>query len=83
MSAREPSWRNKDKYWKIAPVIAAVRKACPQLPRQKFSTIDEQMIPFTGKMPAKQVMKSKPTPVGIENWVMCGKSGRVLDFEIY
>ena len=34
-------------------------------------------------MPTKQVIQPKPTPVGIENWVMCGKSCRVLDFEIY
>ena len=34
-------------------------------------------------MPAKQVMKSKRTPVGIKIWVMCGKLGRVLDFKIY
>ena len=83
VSARELLESNKDKFWKNARVIAAVRKACLQLPREEFSSIDEQMIPFTGRMPAKQVMKSKPTPVGIKNWVMCGKSGRVLDFEIY
>ena len=34
-------------------------------------------------MSAKRLMKSKSTPIGIKNWVMCGKSGRVLDFEIY
>ena len=83
VSAREPPKTNKDKFWKIAPVIAAVCKACLQLPGEEFSSIDKQMIPFTGRMPAKQVMISKPTPVGIKNWVMCGKSGRVLDFEIY
>ena len=41
------------------------------------------MIPFIGRMPAKRLMKSKSTPIGIKNWVMCGKSGRVLDLEIY
>ena len=83
VSAKEPPENNNDKFWKIAPVIAAVRKACLQLPREEFSSIDEQMIPLTGRMPAKQIMKSKLTPVGIKNWVMCGKSGRVLDFEIH
>ncbi|XP_064597896.1 piggyBac transposable element-derived protein 3-like [Liolophura sinensis] len=34
-------------------------------------------------MLAKQVIKSKPNPVGIKNWVLCGKSGRALDFELY
>ena len=46
VSAREPPESNKDKFWKIAPVIAAVRKACLQLPWEEFSLIDEQMIPF-------------------------------------
>ena len=81
VSAREPN--NKDKFWKIAPVIAAVREACLQLPKEEFSSVDEQMIPFTGRMPSKQVIQSKPIPVGIKNWVMWGKSGRVLDFKIY
>jgi len=42
------------------------------------------MIPFIGRIPAKQVMKSKPpSDVSVKNWVICGKSGRVLDFELY
>ena len=45
--------------------------------------MDEQMIPFTGRMPAKQLFKSKPNPVGLKNVVFCGQSGRILDFEIY
>ena len=53
--------------------------ACP---RRVFS-VDEQMIPLTGRMPAKQVIKSKSNPVGIKNWVLCGKTGRALDFELY
>ena len=41
------------------------------------------MIPFTGRVPAKQFIKSKPNPVGLKNLVVCSKSGRALDFEIY
>ncbi|XP_072033257.1 piggyBac transposable element-derived protein 3-like [Amphiura filiformis] len=41
------------------------------------------MIPFTGRVLAKQFIKSKPNPVGIKNFVICGSSGRPLDFEFY
>ena len=41
------------------------------------------MIPFTGRAPAKQFVKSKPNPVGIKTFVICGKSGKAHDFELY
>lgn len=34
-------------------------------------------------MPAKQYIKGKPNPVGVKNVVVCGKSGRAIDFELY
>lgn len=33
--------------------------------------------------PSVNPNQSKPNTVGIKNWVLCGKSGRALDFEIY
>ena len=83
VAAREPDENNKDKFWNIKPVVESVRNTCLSLPREEYSSVDEQMIPFTGRMPAKQVVKSKPNPVGLKSWVLCGKSGRVLDFEFY
>ena len=41
------------------------------------------MIPFTGCTPAKQSVKNKPNPVGITNFVICGKSGKAHDCELY
>ena len=41
------------------------------------------MIPFTERVPAKQFIKSKLNPVGLKNFLLCGKSGRMLEFEIY
>ena len=41
------------------------------------------MIPFTGVMPTKQLIKTKPNPVGLKNFVMYGNSGRSHDFELY
>ena len=41
------------------------------------------MIPFSGRVPAKQFIESKLNPVGLKNFLLCGKSGRMLEFEIY
>nr|XP_039250202.1 piggyBac transposable element-derived protein 3-like [Styela clava] len=82
-AARQPPTGENCKFWKVKPVINAVRNRCIQLPREEFNAVDEQMIPFTGRVPAKQFVKGKPNPVGLKNFVICGKSGRAVDFEIY
>ena len=41
------------------------------------------MISFEGRAPAKQFLANKPNPIGLKNFVLCGKSGRALDFELY
>ena len=82
-SVAEPQPSNINKFWKDEPLIIAMRDACLMLPREEHCAIDKQMIPFTGRMPARQYVKSKPNLVGLKNFVLCGKSGKMLDFEIY
>ena len=41
------------------------------------------MISFEGKAPAKQFVVNKPNFIGLKNFVLCGKSGKALDFELY
>ena len=41
------------------------------------------MIPFQGKAPAKHFVANKPNPIGLKKFVLCGNSGRALDFELY
>ena len=41
------------------------------------------MIQFSGRVPAKQFIKSKLNPVGLKIFLLCGKSGRMLEIEIY
>ena len=64
-AAIAPDSNNKTKFWKFEPIISAIRGACLQLPREKNCAIDEQMIPFTGRVPAKQFIKSKLNHVSI------------------
>ena len=55
-----------NKFWKVQPLIDAVRSHCLKLPREEYNSVDEQMIPFTGRVPAKQYIKGKPNPVGVK-----------------
>ena len=76
----EPPMGNTNKYWKVQPMVEAVRSACHSLPHEDYNSIDEQMIPFHGRVPARQYIKNKPNPVGLKSFVHCGKSGRAYDF---
>lgn len=75
----------KNKLWRVQPVIDAVRNRCLQLLRDGYHfSIDEQMIPFGGRCAGlKVVVKNKPRPEGLKNFVLTTSNGTVLDFEIY
>lgn len=72
-----------NKFWKVAPVIDAVRRRCLELEPLAENSIDEQMVPFTGRVPAKQFVKNKPHPEGIKVFVRCSSDGLAHDFEFY
>ena len=73
-----------NKLWKVQPVIDRVRNKCKAIPRNsRYYSVDEQMIPFTGRCPLKQYVKNKPRPVGLKNFVVTTSAGIVMDFEIY
>ena len=53
-ASQQPDPGNENKFWKVQPLIDTVRKRCRELPREEFCSVDEQMVPFTGRVPAKQ-----------------------------
>lgn len=73
----------KDKFFKVRPIFDAARNQCLQLTLTRELSIDEQMIPFTGNMSAKQYVRGKPNPWGIKNFVVCGKDVIAYDFLLY
>ncbi|KAH7942702.1 hypothetical protein HPB51_028614 [Rhipicephalus microplus] len=59
-----------DKFWKVRPLLDVVRSRILQLEELELNNIDEQMVAFSGRVPAKQIVKSKPNPVGSR--FLCG-----------
>ncbi|KAJ8929164.1 hypothetical protein NQ314_018188 [Rhamnusium bicolor] len=74
---------NKDKFYKIRPLLDSVQKRCSQLELNENLCIDEQMIPFTGNLNMKQYVKGKPYPWGIKNFYLWGQTGLAYDFILY
>lgn len=68
-------------------LMDSILDKCHTLPRSKhinrWSSIDEQMIPFSGPCKYRQYVPSKPTPLGLKNFVLAVRDGLVLAFEIY
>ncbi|KAH8025989.1 hypothetical protein HPB51_015294 [Rhipicephalus microplus] len=72
-----------DKFWKVRPLLDVVRSRILQLEELELNNIDEQMVAFSGRVPAKQIVKSKPNPVGVKIFVRCSTDGLAHDFELY
>lgn len=72
-----------DKLFKVSPFLDFIRKKCITLPRSKHLSIDEQMIPFSGRCLFRQYVPSKPNPLGLKVFVLASNDGLVLDFKIY
>lgn len=68
---------NKDRFKKVRPMYDCVRKRCKQLIVERNISIDEQIVPFTGKLNIKQYCKGNPNPWGVKIYVMCGSSGTI------
>ncbi|CAG0892949.1 unnamed protein product [Cyprideis torosa] len=76
--------KSQDKLWKIRPMLDIVRNACMSLPTCAVVSIDEQIIPYHGKkIPCRVLIKNKPNPIGLKNYVMATPDGLVLDFKVY
>ncbi|XP_067930776.1 piggyBac transposable element-derived protein 3-like [Watersipora subatra] len=75
--------KKADRLWKVRPFVEQIRTACTQVARGDKVSIDEQMISFTGRCPARQYVPRKPSPTGLKNFVLAIPSGMVIDFEIY
>lgn len=73
-----------DKLFKIRPVLESLKKSFHSaVDPEEFQSIDEQIIPFKGKLSIKQYIPKKPKPWGVKVWVRAGTSGYMYRFEVY
>uniref|UniRef100_A0A0K8V999 PiggyBac transposable element-derived protein 3 n=1 Tax=Bactrocera latifrons TaxID=174628 RepID=A0A0K8V999_BACLA len=75
---------SSNKFWRVQPIIDMIRERCNELATDITNySIDEQMIPFTGRFPARQVIRSKHRPIGLKTLVCATSTGIVVDFEVF
>lgn len=74
---------NIDRFIKVRPLYDLLKKRCNELPVEQNICVDEQMVPFKGKLSVKQYMRGKPNPWGIKLYLLCVENGQVYNFIIY
>ncbi|GFS65012.1 piggyBac transposable element-derived protein 3 [Nephila pilipes] len=75
--------QKRDKLSLARTILEVFKNASLTLPRTEDLSIDEQMMPFSGRCPIRQYLPSKPNPVRLKKLVLAAPDGLVLDFLIY
>lgn len=75
--------KQKNKLWKVQPIIDAFKNKSLKLPLSVRLSVDEQILPFHGTTSLKQFVKGKPNPVGLKIFILASPNGLVLDFVVY
>ena len=74
---------NRDRLFKIRPLLDHLLPIYLQLPQQQVLCIDKQMVPFKGRSVLKQYLPMKPHKWGYKLFVLCDTQGIVHNFEIF
>jgi hypothetical protein len=65
-----------DRFAKVRPLFSALnQRFLAMAPHERFHSIDEAMIPYFGRHPAKQFMRMKPNRFGYKVWSDCLPDG--------
>jgi len=63
---------NKDSFVKVRPMFDCILKRCREIVKERNLSINEQIVPFTGNLNAKQYCRGKPISWGIKTFMLCG-----------
>ena len=84
VNLKEKGQPGYDPCFKFRPVYYdKVRGNCLKVENEEVHSIDEQIIPFKGRLAMKQYIKNKPHKWGIKVFARAGVSELVYDFEVY
>ena len=73
-----------DRAFKIRSLMDAVNKSFKEfIPPSDEYSIDESMIKYFGRHPAKQFIRSKPIRFGFKMWTLCSATGACHRLELY
>ena len=73
-----------DKLYKVRKLLEYLNSNFQQhAEMEKVVSVDEQMIPFKGRLGLRVYMKNKPAKWGIKVWALAGHSGYVHSFNIF
>lgn len=74
---------NRDKLFKIRPIIDSFLDKFRALPKDEYLCVDEQIVPYKGKSSLKMYNPKKPKKWGFKIFVLCDQYGLVYDFDVY
>ena len=74
---------NKDKLFKVRPLVGHLRSKFQEIPMTQDLCIDEQMVPFKGTSSMKQYVAGKPHKWGYKFFLLADKFGMTYDFIPY
>ncbi|XP_066987389.1 piggyBac transposable element-derived protein 3-like [Macrobrachium rosenbergii] len=74
---------NRDKLFKVRPLVDKLRSKFQQIPMTQNLCVDEQLAPFKGDSSFKQYIPSKPHKYGYKFMVLADSQGMTYDFMPY
>lgn len=78
-----PSHEDRDRLFKIRPIVELLKAKFSSVPFDEFLALDEQLCPTKARSYMKQYLPLKPHKWGYKLFVLCGVKGYAYNFEIY
>jgi len=75
---------SSDRFAKVRPLYNMLNERCLTFrPVEQYMSVDETMVPYFGRHPTKQFIRSKPVRFGYKLWSLATSGVYVIQFEPY